>query len=156
MPNAITRPARQEIPDAPDAPGAIACTGVRYGLFAFGWLNILLGVVGVFLPVLPSTIFLLLALWAFSKSSPRFHRWLYNHPRLGRTIRDWHAHRVIPAPAKALAVGMMAASLAFVTLFVAESWMLPAMLAAILSAVAGFILSRPSRVAAEPLSQPLS
>lgn len=145
MPNTLTPPVRQENRDTPEV---IVCTGVRYGLFAFGWINIVLGVIGVFLPVVPSTVFLLLALWAFSKSSPRFHRWLYNHPRLGRTIRDWHAHRVIPAPAKVLAVGMMAASLAFVTLFVAESWMLPAILAAIMSAVAGFILSRPSRVAA--------
>ena len=123
------------------------CAGIRYGLLAFGWLNVLMGIAGFFLPVVPSTIFLLIALWAFSKSSPRFHRWLYNHPRFGKTIRAWHEHRVIPAPAKALAVTMMAASLAFVSLFVAESWMLPAILAAILSGISGFILTRPSRVA---------
>jgi uncharacterized membrane protein YbaN (DUF454 family) len=123
------------------------CTGIRYGLLAFGWLNVLMGIAGIFLPVVPSTIFLLIALWAFSKSSPRFHRWLYDHPRFGRTIRAWHEHRVIPAPAKAMAVTMMAASLAFVSLYVAESWMLPAILAAILSGISGYILTRPSRVA---------
>lgn len=135
-------------PNSKSDHNTILCTGIRYGLLAFGWLNVFLGIVGFFLPVVPSTIFLLIALWAFSKSSPRFHRWLYDHPRFGKTIRDWHAHRVIPAPAKALAVTMMAASLAFVSLYVAESWTLPTILAAILTGVSGYILTRPSRVAA--------
>lgn len=121
------------------------CPPVRYGLFVFGWLNIGLGVLGMVLPVMPTTVFLLIALWAFSKSSLRFHRWLYAHPVFGRTLRDWHAHRVIPPRAKALAVAMMAASLVYVTVFVADGWALPLTLAAVLSAVSGFILSRPSR-----------
>jgi uncharacterized membrane protein YbaN (DUF454 family) len=91
-------------------------------------------------------VFLLIAAWAFSKCSLRFHRWLYEHPRLGRPVRDWHAHRVIPVRAKALAVTMMTASLLYVTLFVADGWMMPAGLAMALGAVAAFILSRPSRV----------
>lgn len=123
------------------------CPPVRYGMFAFGWLNVGRGVVGVVLPVMPTTVFLLVALWAFSKSSLRFHRWLYTHPVLGRTLRDWHEHRAIPPRAKALAVSMMAASLVYVTAFVAEGWALPLALAAVLSAVCGFILSRPSRAA---------
>ena len=123
------------------------CGPVRYGLIAFGWLNVALGVIGLFLPVMPTTIFLLIALWAFSKSSVRFHGWLYNHPTLGVTIRDWHAHRVIPVKAKILAVAFMSASLAYVTLFVAQGWLLPLGLAAGLGAVATFILTRPSRAA---------
>ncbi len=121
------------------------CLPVRYGLLAFGWLNIGLGVLGLVLPVMPTTVFLLIALWAFSKSSLRFHRWLYQHPKLGRTIRAWHAHRVIAVRAKLLAVATMAASLVYVTLFVAESWMLPAVVAAVLVSVSAFILTRPSR-----------
>ena len=132
----------------PESDGnTVLCTGIRYGLLAFGWLNVLMGIVGFFLPVVPSTIFLLIALWAFSKSSPRFHRWLYDHPRFGKTIRDWHAHRVIPVPAKALAVTMMSLSLAFVSLYMAENWMVPTILAAILAGISGYILTRPSRVA---------
>jgi len=68
-------------------------------LFAFGWLNIFLGFFAIFTPGLPVTLFLLITLWAFSKSSARCRRWLYCHPTLGRTIHDWHQHKVIPLPA---------------------------------------------------------
>ncbi len=122
------------------------CAPVRYGMLAFGWLNVGLGALGVVLPVMPTTVFLLIALWAFSKCSLRFHRWLYEHPVLGRTVRDWHEHRAIPARAKVLALTMMALSLTYVTAFVAEGWALPVALAAVLAAVAVFIVSRPSRV----------
>ena len=127
------------------------CRAVRWGLIAFGGLNVGLGAVGMLLPVMPTTVFLLIALWAFSKSSLRFHRWLYHHPTLGRTLRAWHAHGVIPPGAKALAAASMAASLAYVTLFVAEGWSLPIALALVFSTVLGFILSRPS--AAQPVSR---
>ncbi len=126
----------------------LGCPPARYGLIAFGWLCVGLGVIGAFLPVMPTTIFLIMALWAFSKSSARFHRWLYSHPRLGRPLRDWQAHRVIPIPAKCLALTMMMVSVIFVTLFVAEDWVLPVVLALTLSAVAGYILSRPHRIPA--------
>jgi len=124
------------------------CASVRYGLIAFGWLNVGLGIVGMLLPVMPTTIFLILALWAFSKSSIRFHDWLYSHPRLGRSLRAWHRHRVIPLPAKCLAVAMMSASLLYVTLFVAEGWLLPLGLGLGLGAVAAYIVTRPHRLPA--------
>ncbi|MHA1153828.1 MAG: YbaN family protein [Alphaproteobacteria bacterium] len=126
----------------------LGCPPARYGLIAFGWLCVGLGVIGAFLPVIPTTIFLILALWAFSKSSARFHRWLYRHPNLGRPLRDWHAHRVIPVPAKCLALTMMTASLLFVTFFVAEGWALPLGLALVLAAVASYIVTRPHRISA--------
>lgn len=132
---------------------ALSCTGLRYGLLAFGWLCVGLGVVGMLLPVMPTTIFLILALWAFSKSSLRFHAWLYRHPRLGRTLRAWHRHRVIPLPAKCLAVTMMSASLLYVTLFVAQGWLLPALLGLTLASVAAYILTRPHRI---PVASPAS
>lgn len=134
-------------PQAPEPPTR-PCAGMRWVLIALGFTCVALGVLGLFLPVLPTTVFLLIACWAFSKSSERFHHWLYHHPRLGGPIRAWHAHRVIPRRAKVLAVGMMAASVAVVALFVADGWLLPVGLALGLSAVAGYILSRPSTVLA--------
>ena len=123
------------------------CAPVRYGLIAFGWLNVGLGVVGAFLPVMPTTIFFIVALWAFSRSSLRFHGWLYNHPRFGPPLQAWHKHRVIPLPAKLFAVAMMSASLIYVSVYVAESWLLPLGLSLMLGAVAAYILTRPHRIA---------
>ena len=131
---------------SPDQKDIVICAPARAGLLAFGWFNIGLGVLGTVLPVMPTTVFLLIALWAFSKSSLRFHRWLYEHPTLGLTIREWHEHRVIPVCAKVMAVGMMASSLIYVTLIVADGWALPLALAMSLSAVSAFIVSRPSRI----------
>ena len=118
---------------------------LRYALIAFGWANVGVGIVGIFVPGLPTTIFLLLALWAFSRSSRRFNDWLYNHPRFGPPLRDWHAERVIPVRAKCLALGLMAFSLG-VALMLLDGWVLPVVMASVLGAVAAFIVTRPSRL----------
>ena len=55
-------------------------------LFAAGWIFTALGVVGLILPLMPGTIFLILAAWCFSQSSPRFEAWLLGHPRLGPQV----------------------------------------------------------------------
>ena len=131
----------------PQTAPVMPCAPVRYGLIAFGWLNVGLGVLGAFLPVMPTTIFLIVALWAFSRSSLRFHAWLYHHPRFGPPLQAWHKHRVIPLPAKLFAVAMMSASLIYVSVYVAESWILPLSLSLMMGAVAVYILTRPHRVA---------
>ncbi|MCZ6861114.1 MAG: DUF454 family protein, partial [Alphaproteobacteria bacterium] len=79
-----------------------------------------------------------------------FHRWLFHHPRFGHNARAWHETRAIPPRARLMAVSMMAASLAFVTLFVAKGRILPVILAAILIAISAYIVSRPN---ARPRSQ---
>lgn len=126
----------------------LRCPGVRQGLFLLGLVCTGLGVAGLLLPGLPGTVFLLVALWAFSRSSDRFHAWLYNHPHLGAALRRWHEHRIIPLPAKIAALAMMAASLASVTYFVAEDWVLPSVLGAIMAVVAAYIVTRPHRLRA--------
>jgi len=98
----------------PQSRSAFARYGARPALIAFGWLNVGIGLVGVVLPLLPTTVFLLIALWAFSKSSPRFHTWLYSHPRFGPVLHDWHMERAIPGYAKALALTMMGISVAVI------------------------------------------
>lgn len=129
--------------DAKDTAEISNCT-LRWGLIAFGWLNVGLGIVGVVVPGLPTTVFLLIAAWAFSKSSERFQRWLWNHPHFGPPIRAWHQHRVIPRRAKILATSMMTTSFLFVTLVVAKSWVLPAVLASVMVPAALYILTRAS------------
>jgi uncharacterized protein len=132
-------------PNEPDLPaGRLSCPGVRQALLVLGWSCVALGIAGIFLPVMPTTVFLLIAAWAFSRSSHRFHRWLYNHPRLGRTVRDWHAHRVIPVRAKLLAVTMMAASVTVLAVFVQAHWALPVAVGTLLALIAAYIVSRPS------------
>ncbi|CAI8817739.1 Inner membrane protein [Pseudomonas soli] len=101
---------------------------VRYLLLAAGWLSVALGVAGIFLPVLPTTPFLLLAAACFARSSPRFHHWLVNHPKLGPWIRDYLSGEGIPLKGKVYAIGLMWASIGLscylVPLFWARAFML--------------------------------
>jgi len=57
--------------------------GMRWILCGVGWLSVALGLIGAFVPLLPTTPFLLLASWCFSRSSPRFDRWIRDHRLLG-------------------------------------------------------------------------
>ncbi len=120
----------------------------RYALIGLGWFMVALGVIGIFLPVLPTAPFLLVAAWAFSRSSKRFHQWLYHHPHLGRFIRDWERHGVIPVRGKVAAVVGMWTSLALVLAFVETTWVIPTIHATVITAVTAYILTRPSRAPA--------
>lgn len=101
---------------------------IRYALLTLGWLSVVLGVLGIFLPVLPTTPFLLLAAACFARSSERFYNWLVNHPKLGPWIRDYLDGNGIPLKGKVYAIGLMWLSISvscfLVPLFWARTFML--------------------------------
>jgi uncharacterized membrane protein YbaN (DUF454 family) len=108
---------------------------VRYLLQGIGWLSVVLGVVGIFLPVLPTTPFLLLAAACFARSSPRFYHWLVDHPRLGPWIRGYLNGNGIPPKAKVYAIGLMWISIGF------SCWLVPMVWARGLMVVSAVLVS---------------
>lgn len=80
---------------------------VRVVLLGVGWLAIVLGVLGIFLPLLPTTPFLLLAAGCFARSSERFYQWLVEHPRLGPWFRGYLDGQGIPLKAKLYSIALM-------------------------------------------------
>lgn len=116
---------------------------MRWALLALGWTMVAIGVIGIFLPLLPTTPFLLVAAWAFAKSSDRFRHWLLTHPVLGPPVRDWQRYGAVPTVAKVMAVTMMTASLAYVAFFTAAPWYGVAAMGATLAAIAAWLVSRP-------------
>jgi len=115
---------------------------VVYFCLGVGFLG--LGLLGVPLPGLPTTPFLVLAAWAFARSSRRLHAWLMNHPRFGPPIRRWEEHRVIPRPAKASAIVAMAISMG-VAIWMDAPLALLILMGAVIAVGAVFILRCPSR-----------
>lgn len=113
---------------------------------ALGTVSLGLGAVGVILPLLPTTPFVILAAFAFAKSSPSLHLWLMRSRIFGPIIADWQANGAIAPRYKGLAVAMMAVALG---LTVAMG--LPAVVLTVqtvcMAIAAVFILSRPSRKA---------
>ena len=105
-----------------DAPPPVAALPVARSRTArvvwaiVGWGFFALGIIGAMLPVMPTTVFMLLAAWAFSRSSKRLEAWLLAHRRFGPPLVRWRQHRVIPLSAKLLAWGSMAVSLAVLIL----------------------------------------
>lgn len=89
---------------------------LRWVWFSFGWLCFGVGIAGVPIPGLPTTPFMLLALWGFSKSSARFERWLLEHRTLGPPLRDWHERRIVSRRAKWIAWTTMAVALGYLLL----------------------------------------
>ena len=112
---------------------------------AIGFVCVGLGGLGAVLPLLPTTPFLLIALWAFSRSSERFHHWLYTHPRFGPRLQAWHEHGVVPVRVKASAISAMVVSLVLMVFVARAKWQVIAVAVAFMLIGATYVLSRPSR-----------
>lgn len=117
---------------------------MRWLYLAIGWIAVACAAIGAFLPILPTVPFLLVALWAFSRSSDRLRRRLLADPVFGPDIRRWQEHGAIRRPAKLLAVAAMAGSVGIAVVLGLPVIAIAAQ-AVVLSAVAIFIVTRPER-----------
>ena len=117
-----------------------------------GWLCTALGLIGAFLPVMPTTPFLLLAVWAFSRSSPRLRAWLYHHPRYGPPIRDWFEHGAISSRVKVFAIITMSMSIP-IAYVLTQNLVLALIHTGIIILVAIYLTSRPTKVEASTVQQ---
>ena len=95
----------------------------KWVYIVLGWFFVALGAIGLFLPILPTTPFLLLASWLFLRSSPVAERWLLSHKTFGPMVRNFQIHKAIPRKTKVIVLLMMWGSiLASVFFFVSILW----------------------------------
>ena len=113
-------------------------------LFVLGWVFLAIGVAGIVLPLVPGTLFVILAAACFTRSSPRFESWLLDHPTLGPPVRQWRESGSIPRRVKIFAVGSLAASWGLVLWSDAPGFVAWLTLA-IFCGVAIYIVTRPER-----------
>ena len=114
-------------------------------LITIGWSCVGLAFVGTFVPGIPTTIFLIVALWAFAKSSKKFHSWLLNHKRFGPILQNWESHKVVPRKAKILMV-ILQISAVIIFHYSLQNIYLTVILTIILVFVARYVLSLPSEL----------
>ena len=86
---------------------------IRYLLIFCGAVSFLLGIIGIFLPIMPTTPFIILAAACWARASPRFHRWLHQHRYFGPMIQNWENNGAVPRKAKIFAISMMSLSCIF-------------------------------------------
>lgn len=109
-----------------------------------GHVCLILGIIGAFLPILPTTPFLLLAAFLYSKSSTRLHQWIISHKYLGPPLVDWQERGVIGMKAKILASAMITLVLVFRIPSLSVALGIKIFASAVLISVLIFILTRPS------------
>lgn len=111
----------------------------------FGGFFFLLGIVGAFLPILPTTPFILLASYFFSKGSPKFHNWLLNLKYFGPKIRNWENHGAIDKKSKIIASILLISILSYFVFVTDRELWLKFLLGIILLLVGIFINTRPNK-----------
>jgi uncharacterized membrane protein YbaN (DUF454 family) len=109
-----------------------------------GLLCVLLAFIGAFLPLMPSTPFVIVAAWCFSRSNPRLHRHLRQHRLFGAALRDWHAGRGLSAGAKVTAVTSITLTFALSIGFVVEQPIIRILLALFAFGLITYLLRQPT------------
>lgn len=116
---------------------------LRWTYLVAGFLMLGLGLIGVFLPVMPTTVFIILAAWFFGRSSPRLEAWLLAHRTFGPALRNWRDHGAIPRRAKMAACAGMIAGYALFWWSARPGLPLASGVALFMAISAAFVLSRP-------------
>lgn len=96
---------------------------LRRVFIALGFVALLLGLLGVFLPILPTTPFILLAAFCFGKGSARFHQWLLDHHLTGPLIKDWYEHQSLRPRVKYWAYLLIVFSFSISVMLVQATWL---------------------------------
>ncbi|ASP40910.1 hypothetical protein CHH28_11350 [Bacterioplanes sanyensis] len=117
---------------------------LRHLVFACGWLAVALGVIGIFLPVLPTTPFLLLAAACFLRTSTRFYQWLIHHPRLGNYVIYYLGGKGMPWRAKMYSLALMWSVMLLTAFVLVPRPMLQVLLPLIGAGVTIYILRLPT------------
>ncbi|WFB36722.1 YbaN family protein [Kiritimatiellota bacterium B12222] len=115
--------------------------------FILAYLFLALAIMGVLLPLVPTTPFLLLAAWFSAKGSEKLHRWLHQHPQFSQLLRDWEKEKAVSRKSKVVAVLMLTLSWIGSAYRMDQPWG-PVVIGVILLGVACFLITRP-----EPRSQ---
>ena len=89
-----------------------------------GIISLTLGIMGAFIPVLPTTPFLLLSAALFLRGNKRLYKWLLNHPRMGTYISNFVHHKAIPLRVKIVSIATLWATLLYCAIYVASNWAL--------------------------------
>ena len=114
---------------------------MRILLTVLGLISLGLGILGIFLPVLPTTPLQLLAAWLFLRGNRGLYDWLMNHPKLGTYIRNFTVHKSIPLHVKIISVSLIWITLLNCAVFVAEHWAFRAFFVLLAIAITLHILS---------------
>ncbi|MFT3986448.1 YbaN family protein [Aestuariivirga sp.] len=128
-------------------------TFARYVFLMLGWFCLTLGLLGLFVPLFPTTILVLVAVWAFSRSSPEMEERLRNNRFIGKTVQDWQDAGVIPPLGKLTAIVMFGAMLGYAHFFAHAPWWLESALGALALAAIAFVVTRPGK-RPEPIDRP--
>lgn len=119
------------MPPPPVSTRTVPPRPVRWLFHLLAVASLALGILGMFLPVLPTTPFILLAAWAAARGSPRLLHWLETHRRFGPPLADWRRGGVVARKAKWLASALMAASVATMLVVLGPRWYVLAAIAVI-------------------------
>lgn len=118
---------------------------IRVLCIVLGSVSLVLGIIGAFLPLLPTTPFLLLTAFLYMKGSPRSYDWLMRQPMLGKYIRNYRENKIIPLRAKIVSLTLMWGSMIYCIVYVVHQWPVKVLLAAIAVGVTIHILSFKSK-----------